>query len=79
MLSVRKESNMNDSIVISQYVLNGITADRIVSDPARLQAFTDAYKAVAHQQVSTAEMGKRLLNLRKRGASDGGLPRLVRV
>jgi hypothetical protein len=55
-------------------------SDRIVADPQLAATFCDAVnRRVPNEfQVDQAVFNKRLLNLRRRGAANGGLPRLSR-
>jgi hypothetical protein len=69
---------MNDPLIISLYVRRNTPADRVVSDPAVLQGFTDEYCKASGDSVAPAQMGHHLLNLRRRGQQHGGLPRLRR-
>jgi len=69
-----------DSVIIAMYPLYGVPADRIVADPKCGVEFRDAVNRQLPDelQVDQASFNKRLLNLRRRGEANGGLPRLKR-
>lgn len=69
-----------DSVIITEYPLFGVPADQIVSDPAIAAEFRERVNRQLPQelQVDAATFNKRLLNLRRRGQENGGLPRLER-
>jgi hypothetical protein len=69
----------DDSLLREMYVKHNMPCDRLVSDPERLLAFTQAYTDRTGQEIEPAQLGQRLLNLRKLGEAKGGLPRLRRV
>jgi hypothetical protein len=70
-----------DSAIIEEYANLGIPADRIVADPHLAATFCDAVNRClsTEQQVDQTALNKRLLNLRRRGEANGGLPRLQRA
>jgi hypothetical protein len=67
-----------DSSIIEEYANLGIPADRIVADAHLASRFCDAVNGRLPEslQVEPATLNKRLLNLRRRGEANGGLPRL---
>lgn len=69
-----------DECIIRKYVAFNIPADQIVSDPELSKHFTDEVnkELESDEQLDVARLNKRLLNLRKKGESNGGLPRLRR-
>jgi hypothetical protein len=69
-----------DSVIVAEYPVFNVPADQIVSDPALSVRFQDAVnqKLPPAAQVDVATLNKRLLNLRRRGEGNGGLPRLER-
>lgn len=70
---------MEISVVLRLYVHDGIPCDRVVSNPEWLGLFTARYNQATGESVSPAEMGHYLLNMRRRGQANGGLPRLCRT
>lgn len=69
----------DDSVLRKMYVQHNVPCDRLVSDPERLFAFTQAYTDRMGQEIAPADLAHRLLTLRKLGEAKGGLPRLRRV
>jgi len=69
----------DDSILKEMYIKNNTPCDRIVSNPERLLAFTQAYMDLTGQEIEPADLAHRLLTLRKLGEAKGGLPRLRRA
>jgi len=69
----------DDSVLTEMYIKNNLPCDRLVSDPERLLAFTQAYTDQTGQEIEPADLAHRLLTLRKLGEAKGGLPRLMRV
>lgn len=69
-----------DSAIVAEYSLYGVPADQIVSNPERAIEFRDRVNRslTPELQVDQATFNKRLLNLRRRGQANGGLPRLER-
>jgi hypothetical protein len=69
-----------DSAIIEEYTKWAIPADRIVADPRVSVEFFDAVnrRLPAEHQVDQPTLNKRILNLRKRGEANGGLPRRLR-
>jgi hypothetical protein len=69
-----------DSVIISEYVKLNVPADQIVTDPAIAGDFRKAVNShlPKERQVDQATLNKRLLNLRRRGEDNGGLPRQKR-
>jgi hypothetical protein len=69
-----------DAAIVSVYRQFGTPADRIVADPAIGEQFAGQVNNLAAegQPATLAEINKRLLNLRRRGEDQGGLPRLQR-
>jgi hypothetical protein len=70
---------MDDGLVVEMYRRYGLPCDKLVSDPCLLTDFTADYNRQTGSDVLPASMGKRLLNLRRRGQKNGGLPRLFRA
>ena len=69
----------DDSVLREMYIKNNMPCDRLVSDPERLFAFTQAYADRTGQTIEPADLAHRLLTLRKLGEAKGGLPRLRRT
>ena len=69
---------MNDELLVGMYVEYGIFCDRLVSNPDKLRRFAIDYMRRAGDSVTEAELGQHMLNLRRRGQDNGGLPRLSR-
>lgn len=69
-----------DDAIMEEYVSFQTPADRLVSNPAVAAAFAAAVNArlKKDQRVDQVTLNKRLLNLRRRGEDNGGLPRLER-
>jgi hypothetical protein len=67
------------SVLREMYVKHNMLCDRLVSDPKRLLAFTQAYADQTGQEIEPAALAHRLLTLRKFGEAKGGLPRLRRM
>lgn len=65
-------------ILIRMYVEYDVPCDRLVSDPEQLQMFTKDYCQRTGQDVKPAVVSHALLNLRRAGEVNGGLPRLRR-
>lgn len=67
-----------DSTIIREYTKLAVPADRIVADPQLAAAFRDAVNLhlPTELQVDQPTLNRRLLNLRRRGEANGGLPRL---
>ena len=72
-------SRLNDDILKQMYIEYNTPCDRLVSDPASLQAFAEDYAQRTGQQVEAARVSHRLLTLRKLGEAKSGLPRLRRA
>ncbi len=69
----------DDAVLRQMYVIHNTPCDRLVSDPERLLAFTQAYMGQTGQEIEPARLSQRLLHLRKLGEARGGLPRLRRT
>ena len=69
-----------DEAIIAEYKRLNTPADQIVSDPEISGRFADAVngRLPAKNQEDLTAINKRLLNLRRRGEDNGGLPRLCR-
>lgn len=69
-----------DKAIIKQYLRLDIPVDQILSDPETARQFHQAVndQIPGDSQVDLFTLNRRLLNLRKRGADKGGLPRLRR-
>jgi len=80
LLHSRSLTKLLESVIKSVYVEFRIPADKIVVDPELSQQFTHKVnsKLPPDQQVDVLTVNEHLLRLRKRGAENGGLPRLVR-
>lgn len=67
-----------DSAIIEEYTKLAVPADRIIADPQLAAAFRDAVNLhlPTELQVDQPTLNRRLLNLRRRGEANGGLPRL---
>jgi hypothetical protein len=67
-----------DPTIIDEYTKLSIPADRIVANPQLAATFRDAVNRhlPAELQVDQESLNRRLLNLRRRGEANGGLPRL---
>ncbi len=68
----------DDDVLRQMYVETDVPCDSLVSDPARLSAFAQAYAERTAHEVEPAQLAHRLLMLRKRGQARGGLPGLRR-
>ncbi|MEQ8788690.1 MAG: hypothetical protein RIC55_20435 [Pirellulaceae bacterium] len=69
-----------DEAIISAYRKHAVPADQLVADPELNAAFFHSVVAAfdGGEQVDVATVNRRLLNLRRRGEENGGLPRLQR-
>ena len=67
-----------DYLLREMYIEYDTPCDRLVSNPESLGEFCDDYVARTGDAVAPAELGHHLLNLRRRGQANGGLPRLRR-
>jgi hypothetical protein len=67
-----------DSTILAEYTKLATPADRIVADPQLAATLRDAVnrRLPAELQVDQESLNRRLLNLRRRGEANGGLPRL---
>ncbi len=68
----------NDSVLIRLYVKHDVPCDRLVSNPSTLHRFSAEYSALSGHIVEVSELSHHLLNLRRKGEKNGGLPRLRR-
>ncbi len=68
----------SNSILVEMYLEYDTPCDRLVSDPQRLGEFCKDYVARSGEVVEPAELSHHLLNLRRKGQANGGLPRLRR-
>jgi hypothetical protein len=69
----------DDELLKKMYMEYDTPCDSLVSDPTFLSSFTEDYCERAQQKnIDPAEMGQRLLHLRKKGEDKDGLPRLRR-
>ncbi len=70
-----------DSAIVEMYRQFNLPADQIVTDP---EIATRFWKAVEHRYGGVlppgglAKWNRKLINLRKRGEDNGGLPRIRR-
>jgi Tfp pilus assembly ATPase PilU len=69
-----------DSVIVAEYTRFRVPADQIVADPALGAQFRDAVNKSLPERskLDLPSLNKRLLNLRRRGQANGGLPRLER-
>ncbi|HZZ70858.1 MAG TPA: hypothetical protein VFE24_01310 [Pirellulales bacterium] len=69
-----------DSVIVAEYPLYGVPADQIVADPKHAAEFLARVirQLPKELRVDQATFNKRVLNLRRRGQANGGLPRLER-
>lgn len=69
-----------DQIIIEEYVLYDVPADRIPSDPEKSVEFLRRVNSRLPEDdhFSQADLNRRLLNLRRKGQDKGGLPRIRR-
>ncbi len=74
----RASPMFDDDVLRQMYVETDVPCDSLVSDPARLSAFAQAYAERTTQEVEPAQLARRLLALRKLGQAKDGLPRLRR-
>lgn len=68
----------DDNALREMYMEYDIPCDRLVSDPAELFYFKQAYTQRTDQEITCKDLAHRLLTLRKLGQAKGGLPRLRR-
>ena len=68
----------DSSTLIKMYLEYGIPCDRLVSNPQILEKFTKDYISRTKHPVEPAVLAHKLLNLRRKGQENGGLPRLKR-
>ncbi|QDT82280.1 hypothetical protein Mal35_57730 [Gimesia maris] len=71
---------LRDKVIIEEYVLFNVPADQIVVDPTLAEAFLQRVnrRLPDESKFTQADLNKRLINLRRRGQANGGLPRLRR-
>lgn len=67
---------MDDQLIRDLYVVYDIPADALIVDHPQLSAFTYTYNSRRQSMVLPGEIAKRLMQLRKKGHDNGGLPRL---
>ena len=69
-----------NKIIIEEHVKYDVPADQIPSDPQKAVEFQRRVnnRLSDSQQFEIAELNKTLINLRRRGEANGGLPRLRR-
>jgi len=65
----------NDAVLRQMYVEYAIPCDRLVSNPVLIQDFANDYAKRTGQAVEPAPLAHHMLNLRRRGQSNGGLSR----
>ncbi len=68
----------NDDILRGLYVKYDVTCDKLVCNPQLMSKFAADYTAISSHVVEPSELSHHLLNIRKRGEANGGLPRLLR-
>lgn len=73
-----QSTRFEDRVLRSLYIMYDTPCDRFVSDPERLAAFVTAYAEQTGKTIGPTQLGRHLLNLRKREEANGGLPRLRR-
>ena len=76
-MAITKFDSLDDAIR-SCYLDFDTPVDAIVSDPAVAEQFTKLVNSGLSAKAAVADVNKRLLSLRKRGESNGGLVRLRR-
>ena len=76
--SSKMHNEFQDDVLRRMYRQYDTPCDRLVSDPDRLQEFAADYCSRTGKQVAVADLSHRLLNLRRLGEDNGGLPRLRR-
>lgn len=69
----------DDNVLREMYIEYDTPCDPLVSHPARMSVFTQAYVERTGQEVAPPDLAHRLLTLRKMGEAKGGLPRLRRT
>ena len=69
----------DDVILRQMYLEYAIPCDRLVSNPALIQNFTQDYIKRTGQLVEPAILAHHMLNLRRLGQAKGGLSRLRRA
>lgn len=69
-----------DDVIVQQYVQFDTPADQIVIDPHLSERFREAVNAQlpSDSHITLPALNRRILNLRKRGKDNGGLPWLRR-
>ena len=72
--------NNLDAAIVAVYAEFNVPADQIVLDPALSEQFGKSVNAALpdDQTVTIVQINKRMISLRKRGAENGGLPRIRR-
>lgn len=67
-----------DSAIVAEYKSFNVPADQIVADPALAEQFAGIVnrRLPPNQRVDVPTVNKRVLNLRRRGEENGGLPRI---
>jgi len=68
----------NNELLKHMYVEYDITCDELVSNPDTLKIFVQDYSGRIGKDVKPSKLSHHLLNLRRRGEDNGGLPRLRR-
>ncbi len=77
MISTPPSGSDCDALIVTVYAKQPHTADEIVVNPVLYEPFWSEVNSSLHssQHFSVADGNKRLLNLRRRGEENGGLPR----
>lgn len=70
-----------DAVIIDEYVRFDTPADRIPANPELAEAFRERVnlRLPPNLQFTVEALNTRLINLRRRGQQNGGLPRLRRA
>lgn len=68
----------DNKLLKQMYLEYNIPCDRLVSNPVILQGFTHDYSGRIRKEVDPANLSHYLLNLRRIGEDNGGLPKLRR-
>ena len=72
--------NTVDAAIVAAYAEFNVPADQIVLDPSLSEKFGESVNAALpdDQHITIVQINKRMISLRKKGADNGGLPRLGR-
>lgn len=69
-----------DRVIVEEYAKFDMPADKIPADPSIAVEFLNRVNSrlSPHEQFSQSQLNTHLINLRRRGEANGGLPRLRR-